>query len=226
MRLFKIFILVSLVFYLATVPAVSAANLTGLNPWGHNLQMLARADSGQEGNSPNQLKSLSGGQLFEKAVSAAGASYNFLKIDLIVLLAQSGDKETTVTNYLQELANLKNTGQSSLRELQALADLRKQEYAEALALQEENEKSFFAQLKIFSGSGAWQALNNFARYRAISQAKAAEYKALLAARKILEQYQPFLETQKRAVIANRDALVKGVKVKLVKGMRLKLIEGE
>ena len=148
---------------------------------------------------------------------------NALTVDLFLYLNQSADRATTLDNYVSLLTLLLNKADERTLELQSTINFLKANVASQESEIRQSESAFFEHLKIFNGPNAEQELANFT---GLGQSQ-VEVKGKMGAYQSLQNYYKFfspkLESLIRAINANRDALIAGVKVTEIQNMTLPLI---
>ena len=148
---------------------------------------------------------------------------NILSIDLFQYLNQSDDRSGTLDSYLNLLITLKEKADKRISELQSKIDFLKANADAQQTRIQTSEEEFFKQLQLLNGPNAEDEMKNFIGIKENN----AEVRAKMGAYKALQQYyvyfQPRLDNLIRAIKANRDALIAGVKVTEIENMTLPII---
>ena len=148
---------------------------------------------------------------------------NVLSIDLFQYLNQSNDRAGTLDSYLNLLITLKEKTDRRVNELGSkISFLQTNSNAQETRIKT-SEEEFFRQLQLLNGPNAEEELSNFVGIKEDN----AEVRAKMGAYKALQSYytffQPRLDNLIRAIKANRDALIAGVKVTEIENMTLPII---
>jgi hypothetical protein len=152
-----------------------------------------------------------------------GKINNALSVDIFAYLNQSESRATSLDNYVHLLETLNEKAKTRSQDLASVvnfltANSKAQDTSITLT-----EDTFFNNLKIFNGENAEQELGRFIGM----QQDQTETKAKIGAYSGLKQYYDFflpkLDNLIRAIKANRDPLIAGVKVVEIQNMTLPLI---
>jgi len=148
---------------------------------------------------------------------------NTLSVDIFAYLNQSSSRATSLDSYIHLLETLNDKAKARSQDLASVVNfLTANSKAQDTSINL-TEDAFFANLKIFNGSDAETQLGQFIGM----QKDLTETKAKIGAYKGLKQYYDFflpkLDNLIRAINANRDPLIAGVKVVEVQNMTLPLI---
>lgn len=148
---------------------------------------------------------------------------NTLSVDLFQYLNQSANRADALSGYLNLLGTLKKKSDERITDLQYkiafLSSNAKGQEAEVRI----DEKAFFDNLKIFSGSNAEDQLAQFIGLRQQQAETKAKWGAYDSLKRYYEFFRPKLDNLSRAITLNRDALIAGVKVVEIQNMALPLI---
>lgn len=148
---------------------------------------------------------------------------NALAVDIFAYLNQSADRATTLDNYLNLLEILLQTARDRSTELQSKINFLTQNFEAQDRTITLTEGAFFENLSIFDGENADTQLAQFIGL----QQDQSEVRAKIGAYNGLHGYYAFfipqLDNLIRAIQANRDALIAGVKVTEIQNMTLPLI---
>ncbi len=148
---------------------------------------------------------------------------NTLSVDLFQYLNQSTSRADSLDEYLKLLQTLSKKTDQRINDLQSkIAFLTANSKAKAIEVKT-SETAFFSNIKTLDGPNADKELKKFV---GIKEGE-VEIKAKLGAYKSLQNYykffKPKLDTRKKAVKANRDVLIAGVKVMEIQNMTLPLV---
>jgi hypothetical protein len=148
---------------------------------------------------------------------------NALSVDLFQYLNQSNSRADTLNNYLNLLTILLEKCNERINDLQSKINFLNANFASQEVQIKQSEQVFFDNLKIFQGENAEEELGKFIGVREAQ----AEVRAKIGAYQSLQNYykffQPKLDNLIKAIRANRDALIAGVKVVEIQNMTLPLI---
>jgi hypothetical protein len=148
---------------------------------------------------------------------------NTLSVDLFAYLNQSNDRATSLDNFLNLLETLLSSAQRRSAELQSKINFLSQNFDAQERTIQLTEDAFFQNLQIFEGENAEEELGRFIGL----QQDQSEIKAKIGAYQGLKDYYGFfiprLDNLIRAIRANRDPLIAGVKVVEIQNMTLPLI---
>jgi hypothetical protein len=148
---------------------------------------------------------------------------NALSVDLFQYLDQSASRADTLNNYLNLLTILLEKCNERISDLQNKINFLSVNFASQETQIGQSEQVFFDNLKIFQGDNAEEELGNFIGVREAQ----VEVKAKIGAYQGLQNYykffQPKLDNLIKAIKANRDPLIAGVKVVEIQNMTLPLI---
>ncbi len=159
----------------------------------------------------------------EKDTRLLGQMDNALSVDLFHFLNQSANRADALENYLNLIEELERRSAERQGELQAAILFLQGNAAAKETVIDSAEEAFFQQVQRFNGKEAQKQLDEFIAVQGTSaeiQAKLGTYQHLSSQ---YAYYQPRLETHLRAIRANRDALIAGVKVVEIEGMTLPLV---
>jgi hypothetical protein len=152
-----------------------------------------------------------------------GKINNALSVDVFAYLNQSESRADSLENYLNLLKTLNEKAKERSADLASVINFLTANFNAQNTTIGLTEDAFFANLKIFNGPNAEQELGNFIGL----QQDQSEIKAKIGAYKGLKEYYDFflpkLDNLIRAIDANRDPLIAGVKVVEVQNMTLPLI---
>lgn len=148
---------------------------------------------------------------------------NTLRVDLFQYLNQATVRADALDNYLNLLQTLQEKAIARINDLNS-----KINFLSSNATSQENElqiqeEVFFQNLEMFNGPQAQKNLKEFIgiqKEQSETRAKLGAYQNL---RDYYEVFLPRLENLTRAIRANRDALIAGVKVTEIQNMTLPLI---
>lgn len=152
-----------------------------------------------------------------------GQISNTLSVDVFAYLNQADNRSDALDNFIHLLETLQAKAQSRSQDLTSVinflnANFQAQEVTIGLT-----EDAFFNNLQIFDGENAEEELGNFIGL----QKDQTEVKAKIGAYEGLKGYYEFflpkLDNLIRAIKANRDPLIAGVKVVEIQNMTLPLI---
>lgn len=148
---------------------------------------------------------------------------NALSVDLFQYLNQSANRADALGEYLNLLKILKGKADQRISDLGYKVSFLTANFKGQETEISASEKIFFDNLKIFNGPNAEEELAKFVGLRqsqAEVRAKAGAYDSL---KKYYEYFRPKIENLIRAITANRDPLIAGVKVVEIQNMTLPLI---
>ncbi len=148
---------------------------------------------------------------------------NTLSVDLFHYLNQSNHRSDSLDNFIRLLEKLKEKSKDRQIELKSRIN-----FLEGNMNAKENsikitEKTFFKNLDIFDGKNAKKNLKDFIgleKGQSEIRAKVGAYKGIQS---YYEFFNPKLDNLLRAIKANRDPLIAGVKVVEIQNMTLPLI---
>ena len=148
---------------------------------------------------------------------------NTLGVDIFAYLNQSNDRATTLDNYINLLDVLLYNAKRRSAELGSKIAFLSQNFEAQERSITITEDAFFNNLKIFDGDNAEVELSEFIGL----QQEQSEVRAKIGAYKGLKDYYAFfiprINNLMRAIKANRDPLIAGVKVVEIQNMTLPLI---
>jgi len=148
---------------------------------------------------------------------------NALSVDLFQYLNQSESRADTLDNYINLLTILLGKCNERINDLQTKIAFLSANFAAQEQQIKYSEQVFFDNLKIFQGEDAEEELGKFI---GVQEAQ-VEVRAKIGAYQGLQNYykffQPKLDNLLRAIKANRDPLIAGVKVVEIQNMTLPLI---
>ena len=148
---------------------------------------------------------------------------NALSVDIFAYLNQSDHRADSLDNYLHLLETLSNKSSARNQDLISMINFLENNFQSQEVSIKLTEENFFENLKIFDGENAEEELG---RFIGLQQGQ-TEVKAKIGAYKGIKSYydffQPKLDNLIRAIKANRDPLIAGVKVVEIQNMTLPLI---
>ena len=146
-----------------------------------------------------------------------------LSVDIFAYLNQSISRADGLENYLSLLQTLQKTATQRSAELQSQITFLSSNFEAQEKSVGVTEEDFFRSLEAFNGGKADEQLTDFIDL----QQGQSEIKAKIGAYQKLKYYYDFfipkLENLSRAIQANRDPLIAGVKVVEIQNMTLPLI---
>jgi hypothetical protein len=148
---------------------------------------------------------------------------NALSVDLFQYLNQSESRADSLSNYLNLLNILLEKCNDRINDLQVKIDFLNANFASQEVQIKSSEQVFFDNLMMFQGDNAEEELGKFIGVQEAQvevRAKIGAYKSL---RDYYKFFQPKLDNLIRAIKANRDPLIAGVKVVEIQNMTLPLI---
>jgi len=148
---------------------------------------------------------------------------NTLGVDIFAYLNQSADRATTLDNYLHLLDTLLNTARERSADLTSKINFLNVNFSAQDRAIELTEDAFFQNLEIFDGENAETELAEFiglTKEQSEVRAKIGAYQGL---KDYYDFFIPQIENLARAIRANRDPLIAGVKVVEIQNMTLPLI---
>jgi len=148
---------------------------------------------------------------------------NTLGVDIFAYLNQSNNRSTTLDNYINLLEILLNNAQQRSSELGSKIAFLSQNFEAQERTIQLTEDAFFKNLKIFDGENAETELSDFIGLQQEQSEVKAKIGAYTGLRGYYEFFIPQLENLLRAIKANRDPLIAGVKVVEIQNMTLPLI---
>ena len=148
---------------------------------------------------------------------------NTLSVDLFQYLNQSANRADALSGYLNLLNTLKKKSDERITDLQYKIAFLSSNFKGQEAEVRTDEKAFFDNLKIFSGSNAETDLAQFIGLRQEQAETKAKWGAYDSLKRYYEFFKPKIENLSRAITLNRDALIAGVKVVEIQNMALPLI---
>lgn len=152
-----------------------------------------------------------------------GKINNALSVDIFQFLNQSLDRADALDNFLNLLIILKNKGAERSQELGSVMSFLSGNFKSQETVVNLSEDTFFTNLKMFQGENAEEELKTFINL----QQGQSEIRAKMGAYQALKGYYDFflpkLDNLIRAIQANRDPLIAGVKVVEIQNMTLPLI---
>lgn len=161
--------------------------------------------------------------LFTASLGLIEESDRALRIDIDSFLNQSIDREYALRSYLIHLkgieASVKHTGSKVNKEVVRLEN----EETSARKMMEETESNFFAALNKFDQNRSQDNLGQFIQDKQQTVDKKANLQAMIQIERYFDAYHPLLTERIKAIEANRDALVHGIRVVAFKDVDLGLI---
>lgn len=152
-----------------------------------------------------------------------GQISNALSVDLFQYLNQSESRADALDNYLNLLSTLNETAIKRSQDLTSVINFLAANFQSQEQVIGKTEEAFFENLKIFDGENAEEDLARFIGL----QREQSEIRAKMGAYEGLKDYYDFflpkLDNLVRAINANRDPLIAGVKVVEIQNMTLPLI---
>ncbi len=148
---------------------------------------------------------------------------NALSVDLFEYLNQAVNRSDSLDEYVNLLKALVEKCKQRITDLTYKVDFLNSNFKSQETEIKTSETTFFDNLKIFNGSNAEDELGKFIglqQTQTETRAKAGAYDSL---KKYYEFFLPKLNNLIKAIAANRDPLIAGVKVVEVQNMTLPLI---
>ena len=148
---------------------------------------------------------------------------NALSVDVFAYLNQSQSRANSLESFLNLLETLQIKATERSQELTSVISFLNANFQSQDLAIEHTEEAFFSHLEIFDGENAEEELANFIGL----QKEQSEVRAKIGAYEGLKGYYDFflpkLDNLIRAIKANRDPLIAGVKVVEIQNMTLPLI---
>lgn len=151
---------------------------------------------------------------------------NYLLIDILSILDGSSNRNVLYEQYITELRSIAIKSTSYLSALQNEIALLKNEYNDSENLKKDHRNKYSDSLKNYDGETAYSELQAFIESQKTSGEKFALYTSLES---ILDSYNSILKAVDRKLTfleANRDAIIKNVKVVDIKEFHNELILSE
>ncbi|MBU0705927.1 hypothetical protein KJ662_03860 [Patescibacteria group bacterium] len=152
-----------------------------------------------------------------------GQISNALSVDIFQYLNQAQNRADALDNYLNLLGIMNSKAIQRAQELTSVINFLQANFQAKEVTVGLTEAAFFENLKIFDGENAEEELGNFIGL----QKEQTEVRAKIGAYEGLKGYYDFfipkLDNLTRAIKANRDPLIAGVKVVEIQNMTLPLI---
>ncbi len=148
---------------------------------------------------------------------------NALSVDIFVYLNQSVDRADSLDSFLNLLRILETAAQERSADLSSQINFLNANFQAQEQSIEGAEEDFFESLQMFAGEDAEQQLSDFIglqKDQTEVRAKRGVYQSL---QEYYEFFLPKLDNLIRAIGANRDPLIAGVKVVEIQNMTLPLI---
>lgn len=146
-----------------------------------------------------------------------------LAVDVFAYLNQSANRADTLDNYVNLLETLQEKANSRSQDLASVINFLQANFQAQEQTINLTEDAFYNNLQIFNGDNAEEELANFIGL----QKDQTEVRAKMGAYQGLKEYYDFflpkLDNLIRAIKANRDPLIAGVKVVEIQNMTLPLI---
>lgn len=146
-----------------------------------------------------------------------------LAVDIFAYLNQSNDRATTLDNYLNLLDILLTNAKNRSAELQSKINFLNANFTAQEKTITLTQDAFFENLKIFDGENADSELATFIGLEQDQSEVRAKMGAYQGLRDYYEFFIPQIDNLSRAIKANRDPLIAGVKVVEIQNMTLPLI---
>lgn len=148
---------------------------------------------------------------------------NTLSVDIFAYLNQADNRSDALDNYIHLLETLQNKAQERSADLTSVinflnANFQAQEVTIGLT-----EDAFFQNLEIFDGEDAEEELGRFIGLQKDQSEVRAKIGAYEGLKGYYEFFLPKIDNLLRAIKANRDPLIAGVKVVEIQNMTLPLI---
>ncbi len=148
---------------------------------------------------------------------------NALSVDVFAYLNQSANRADSLDNYVNLLETLNQKAIERTADLTSVINFLNANFQSQEQVVNVTEENFFANLEIFDGENAEEELGRFIGL----QQEQSEIRAKMGAYDGLKSYYEFflprLDNLIRAIKANRDPLIAGVKVVEIQNMTLPLI---
>lgn len=185
-----------------------------LNPTGYQKGLEINAALNQE------LDLL---DLFNSSLALLDSSNAVLIVNINTLLNQSSNRADTLNNYINSLTDLEEKLILNQSQVNVEIDYWNSEERASRSLMTQNEKNFFTALRNFEQPTTANNLEEFITIRQQNVNQKAHLQAMTEINEYINFYMPEISLRKEALLANRDALVHGIKVVAFRDIDLGLI---
>ena len=152
-----------------------------------------------------------------------GQISNTLSVDVFAYLNQADNRSDALDNFIHLLETLQLKARSRSADLTSVINFLKTNFTSQEVSIKLTESAFFDHLKIFDGQNAEEELGRFIGLQKDQSEVRAKIGAYEGLKGYYEFFLPKLENLTRAIKANRDPLIAGVKVVEIQNMTLPLI---
>lgn len=152
-----------------------------------------------------------------------GQISNTLSVDVFAYLNQADNRADALDNFINLLETLNAKALARTQDLTSVINFLKANFQSQEITIKLTEDAFFDNLKIFDGENAEEELGHFIGLQKEQTEVKAKMGAYQGLRDYYEFFLPKLDNLIRAIKANRDPLIAGVKVVEIQNMTLPLI---
>ena len=168
-------------------------------------------------------KTVSIDSILQTDAQLLGQISNTLSVDVFAYLNQADNRSDALDNFIHLLETLQAKAQERSADLTSVINFLNANYQAQEVTIDLTEDAFFQNLEIFDGENAEEELGRFIGLQQDQTEVKAKIGAYEGLRDYYEFFLPKIDNLLRAIKANRDPLIAGVKVVEIQNMTLPLI---
>ncbi len=148
---------------------------------------------------------------------------NIYDVDIYALLDQSADRRATMDDFLTEMDGIIKESENVITEIQTVLDILEPQFNSIVIDRDEYEVQFFENINALNGELAYNQLQHFIVLSKQGDEVKAYFNAYRITNQMLINSLNFLQPRYRDILANKEAIIKGIRVFDIPGSDIEAI---